>query len=55
MRADVLLACALCVLRATTNGVVDPRWGAVVKLFQHDTVLEMKLSGKDDLSDFFID
>ena len=55
MRVDLLLACALCVLRATTNGVVDLRWAAVVELFQHDTVLKTILSEKGDLSDFFLD
>lgn len=55
MRADLLLACALCVLRATTNGVVEWRWGAVVELFRHDTVLKTMLSGEGDLSDFFLD
>ena len=55
MRADLLLACALCVLRATTNGVVEWRWGAVVELFRHDTVLKTILSGEGDLSDFYLD
>ena len=47
MRADLVLACALCVLRATTNGVVDLRWAAVVELFQHDTVLKTILIAVD--------
>ena len=40
IRTDLLLACAICVLRAKQNGVVDFGLGVIAELFHYDTVLK---------------